>query len=237
LAGTRATQGQFLHTFNALSSRGAAIILTADQHPRKIARLSEELVTRFLGGMIVRIDSPDAETRRAILQAQAAARGVNAPTQVLDYIAEHVRGSIRELEGALASVVVQATLCQKRLDLAMAKSALRDLVRHTSQVISLRDIERAVCHLFQIDAESLRSDSRTRALVYPRMLAMYLARKYSGASYSQIGQYFGGRNHSTVISAERKVQAWLQAEQRNGLLPGFETVADVLADLEATLGT
>ena len=237
LAATRATQGEFLHTFNALWNRGVPIVLSADQHPRKITRLTEELITRFLGGMIVKLEAPDTETRRAILQAQAAMRGANVPAAVVEYIVEHVRGSVRELEGALASVIVQATLCGRRLDLAMAHSALRDLVRHTTQVVSLRDVERAVCQLFQIDAESLRSDSRTRALVYPRMLAMYLARKYSGAAYSEIGQYFGGRNHSTVISAEKKVQAWLRAEERNGLLPGFETVADVLADLEATLGT
>ena len=237
LAATRATQGEFLHTFNALSNRGAPIILTADQHPRRITRLTEELITRFLGGMIVKLEAPDVETRRAIVQAMVTARGANVPGTVLDYIAEHVHGSVRELEGALASVIVQATLCGKRLDVTMATSALRDLIRHTSQVVSLRDVERAVCQLFQIDAESLRSDSRTRTLVYPRMLAMYLARKYSGMAYAEIGHYFGGRNHSTVISAEKKVQAWLRAEERNGLLPGFETVADVLADLEVTLGT
>ena len=187
--------------------------------------------------MIVKLEAPDTETRRAIVQAMVASRGANVPGAVLDYIAENVRGSVRELEGALVSVIVQATLCGKRLDVTMATSALRDLIRHTSQVVSLRDVERAVCQLFQIDAESLRSDSRTRTLVYPRMLAMYLARKYSGVAYAEIGHYFGGRNHSTVISAEKKVHGWLRAEERNGLLPGFETVADVLADLEATLGT
>jgi chromosomal replication initiator protein len=237
LAGTRATQSEFLHTFNALSNRGVPVILTADQHPRKIARLTEELITRFLGGMIVKLEIPDVETRRAILRMQTAIRGADVPSPVLDYIAEHLRGSVRELEGALASVIVQATLCGKRIDLAMAKSALRDLIRHTSQVIGMRDIERAVCQLFQIDTESLRSDSRARALAYPRMLAMYLARKHLGTAYTEIGRYFGGRNHSTVIAAEKKVETWLRAEERSGLLPGFETVVDVLADLEATLGT
>ena len=103
--------------------------------------------------------------------------------------------------------------------------------------MALRDVERAVCELFQVDADALKSDSRARALAYPRMMAMYLARKHTGAAYSEIGRYFGGRNHSTVISAEKKVLGWLRDEERSSLLPGFETVADLLADLERSLGT
>ena len=108
---------------------------------------------------------------------------------------------------------------------------------HTAQAIALRDVERAVCGLFQIDAETLKSEGRTRAVTTPRMLAMYLARKHTGAAYSEIGRYFGGRNHSTVISAEKKVLGWLRDEQRNLLLAGFETIADILAALERALGT
>ncbi len=236
LAAKRATQDEFLHTFNTLINKGAPIILAADQHPRLISRLSEELVTRFLGGMLVKIEVPDLATRKAILQAQAAARGVDLPEAILMYIAVHLRSSIRELEGALSTVIAQAALTGKHIDLHLAQSALRDTIRHTEQAIGLSDVERAVCGLFQIDAESLKSDSRTRALAYPRMLAMYLARKRIRASYSEIGQHFGGRNHSTVISAEKKVETWLQAEQKSSLLPGFETVADLLADLERLLG-
>ena len=237
LAAKRATQDEFLHTFNALIDKGAPIVLAADQHPRLISRLTDELVTRFLGGMVVKIEPPDLATRRAILQARAAARGVNVPETVVAYIAEHLRSSIRELEGALHTVIAQAVLTGKRLDLNLAKTALRDTIRHTAQTVALRDVERAVCQLFQVSAEALKSDSRARALAYPRMMAMYLARKHTGAAYSEIGRYFGGRNHSTVISAEKKVQSWLRAEERSALLPGFETVADLLADLERTLGT
>ena len=203
---TRATQSEFLHTFNALIERGAPIIMTADQHPRRISRLSDELITRFLGGMVVKLDPPDMITRRAILQARSEARGVDIPAAVLDYIAEHLRSSVRELEGALHSVIAHALLTSKRLDLELARTALRDTIRHTSSAVGLRDIERVVCQLFQVDAESLRSESRARAVAYPRMLAMYLARKHTGAAYSEIGRYFGGRNHSTVMSAEKKVR-------------------------------
>ena len=187
--------------------------------------------------MVAKIEPPDLATRRAILQARAVARGVDVPEAVVAYIAEHLRASVRELEGALQSVIAQAVLIGKRLDLNLAKTALRDTIRHTVQSVALRDIERAICQLFQISAEALKSDSRARALAYPRMLAMHLARKHTGAAYSEIGRHFGGRNHSTVIAADKKVQGWLRVEERTALLPGFETVADLLADIERTLGT
>jgi chromosomal replication initiator protein len=237
LAAKRATQDEFLHTFNALVAAGVPIVLAADQHPRKIARLTDELATRFLGGMVVKLDAPDLATRRAILKAKALARGVDVPDAVLGYVAEHLRASVRELEGALHSLIAHAVLTGRRLDLTLAKSALRDTIRHTAQAVALRDVERAVCQLFEVDAEALKSDSRTRVLTFPRMLAMFLARKHVGAAYSEIGRFFGGRNHSTVISAEKKVLGWLRDEGRIPLLAGFESVGDVLAALERTLGT
>jgi chromosomal replication initiator protein len=237
LAAKRATQDEFLHTFNSLFAGGVPIVMAADQHPRKIARLTDELVTRFLGGMVVKLDPPDLATRCAILKAKATARGVDVPDAVLGYVAEHLRSSVRELEGALHSLLAHALLTGKRLDLGLARVALRDTIRHTAQAVALRDVEHAVCQLFEIDAESLRSDSRARALSYPRMLAMYLARKHVGAAYSEIGRYFGGRNHSTVISAENKVIGWLRDEDQTQLLAGFESVHDVLSALERSLGT
>lgn len=235
LAGTRATQNEFLHTFSALLKRGAPIILTADQHPRQITRLTEELVTRFLGGMVVKLDPPDRSTRLAILQQAAELRKVSVPVAVLDYIAENLRSSIRELEGALNTVIGHATLTGERLDLSLARSALRDTVRHVAAAVGLAEVERAVCQLFQIDKEVLKSDTRIRSVSHPRMLAMYLARKHTGCSYGEIGNYFGGRNYSTVMSAEKKVLRWLSDEEKYGLLPGFDTVADLLDDLEARI--
>jgi len=237
LAAKRATQDEFLYTFNALMDKGSPIILSADQHPRSIERLTEELITRFLGGMVVKIEPPDLATRRAILQAKAVARGINVPEPVIGYIAENLRTSIRELEGALHTVIAQALLTGKRLDLNAAKAALIDTIRHTVQTVALRDIERVVCQQFQISAEALRSGSRARALAYPRMLAMYLARKHTSAAYSEIGRYYGDRNHSTVIAAEKKVQKWLRDDESRTHLPGFESVVDLLANLERALGT
>ncbi len=160
LAAKRATQDEFLHTFNALVDKGAPIVLAADQHPRLIHRLTDELITRFLGGMVVKIEAPDLTTRRAILQSRASLRGVDVPEAVIAYIAEHLRASVRELEGALHTVIAQAVLTGKRLDLNLARAALRDTIRHTAQAVALRDVERAVCQLFQVTADSLKSDSR-----------------------------------------------------------------------------
>jgi chromosomal replication initiator protein len=186
--------------------------------------------------MVVRLDAPDPATRKAILEAKAAARGVIVPDAVLDYVADHLRASVRELEGALHSLLAHATLAGRRLDLALAKVALRDTIRHTARAVALKDVERVVCQLFTIDPEALKADNRARAVAYPRMLAMYLARKHTGAAYSEIGRFFGGRNHSTVISAEKKVQTWIDEESRTGLLAGFETIGDLLAALERALG-
>lgn len=236
LAAKKATQDEFLHTFNALVAAGVPIVLTADNHPRQIPKLSDELATRFLGGMVVRVEAPDPATRRAILQSKAAARGVSLPDAVVGYVAEHLRASVRELEGALHSLLAHALLAGKRLDLALARVALRDTIRHTARSIALKDVERAVCQLFGIEPDALKADNRSRSVAYPRMLAMHLARKHAGAAYSEIGRYFGNRNHSTVISAERKVDGWLRDESRNGILPGFETMGDILQALERALG-
>ncbi len=236
LAAKKATQDEFLHTFNALVADGAPIVLTADQHPRQIAKLTDELATRFLGGMVVKLDAPDPAARRAILRAKAAARGVILPEAVLAYVSDHLRASVRELEGALHSLIAHATMTGKKLDLALARSALRDTIRHTARSVALKDVERAVCQLFSIEPDALKAGNRARAVAYPRMLAMYLARKHTGAAYSEIGRFFGGRNHSTVISAEKKVAGWLRDEARNGLLAGFETMGDILNALERTLG-
>ncbi len=235
LAAKKATQDEFLHTFNALMSQGAPIILAADQHPRLMHKLPDELITRFLGGMVVKVEIPEPETRREILKTKALARGIEVPEAVVEFVAEHLRGSVRELEEALNSLIANAVLTGKKIDMNLAKTALRDTIRHTARTLGLRDVERVVCELFQIEPETLKSESRSRASAYPRMIAMYLARKHTGAAYIEIGRYFGGRNHSTVIAAEKKVVIWLRDEERTGLLAGFESVADLLSTLENML--
>jgi chromosomal replication initiator protein len=237
LAAKRATMAEFLRTFDTLVDKGAPIVLSADQHPRLICRLTSELVTRFLSGMIVKIEYPDVMTRQAILRRFAATHGVHVPEVVIVFIAEYVHGSIRELKGALHTVVAHADLTGKQLDLNLVKAALRDTIRHSTPHAALSDLEHIICQRFQISVEALKSDSRARALAYPRMLAMYLARKHTTAAYSEIGRHFGDRKYSTVIAAEKKVKLWLREEEQNALLPGFETISNILADLERSLGT
>ena len=237
LAAKKATQDEFLHTFNALIAEGAPIILTIDQHPRQAAKLTDELATRFMSGMVVKLDTPDPSTRREILKAKAATRGVILPDSVLNYVADHLRSGVRELEGALHSLVAHATLTGKKLDMNLAKTALRDTIRHTARSVALKDVERVVCHLFSIEPEALKAENRARAIAYPRMLAMYLARKHTGVAYSEVGRFFGNRNHSTVIAAEKKVAGWIKDEARSALLAGFETIGEILQALERTLGT
>lgn len=234
-AGTRATQSEFLHTFDALLERGAPIILTARQHPRQITRLNEELVTRFGGGMVVKLDPPDHATRREILQLTCKAKGVTIPSPVLDYIAENIRSSVRELEGALNTVLAYTSLTGTQLDPTLARSVLQDITRPITSAVGLLEIEKAVCALFKIDSQSLKSESRARVVAYPRMLAMYLARKHTPNSFGAIGTHFGGRNHATVIAAEKKIEQWLREEERFNLLPGFNTIAEVIAEVEKVL--
>ena len=238
LAAKRATQDEFLHTFNALVADGVPIVVAADQHPRLIGKLTDELSTRFLGGMVVKMDAPDPATRRAILKAKALARGVDVPDAVLSYIAEHLRASVRELEGALAQPDRP-----RRPDRQAARPEPGQ-VRAPRHDPPHRAVGRACATSSGPSAsssrstpEALKSESRARASTYPRMLAMFLARKHTGAAYSEIGRYFGGRNHSTVISAEKKVVGWLKDEQQRPPLAGFETVADILSSLERSLAS
>lgn len=235
LAAKRATQDEFLHTFNALIQDGAAIVMAADQHPKLIAKLTDELATRFVAGMVVKITPPDFATRKDILKTKALMRGIDVPDPVISFVAEHLRSSVRELEGALNSLIAHAALTGKRLDLALAKIALRDTIRHESQAIALQDVERAVVRLFRVDPSALKSDQRSRSVSCPRMFAMYLSRKRTGAPYSEIGRYFGGRNHTTVIAAEKRVESWLK-QKRSVPIPGFESAADALSALEHALG-
>ena len=187
--------------------------------------------------MVVKVEAPDPATRKAILQGQGRWPGASTcPRPSSPSSPSTCAGASASWKGRLHSLIAHALLAGKRLDLALAKVALRDTIRHTAQAVALRDVERVVCETFGLGAEALKSDGRARAVAYPRMLAMYLARKHTGAAYSEIGRFFGGRNHSTVISAEKKVRSWLEDQGRNPLLAGFETAGDCLAALERALG-
>jgi chromosomal replication initiator protein len=213
LASKRATQEEFQHTFDSLQRDGKQLVLTCDCHPRLADDYAPEMADRLLGGAIWGLSPPDAETRLDLLRAKSARAG-EAPMSepVLRYVADRLRGNVRELEGALHSLRHYSLVSGRPVDLDLAREALADLLRHAVRVVQLTDVDAAVGRVLRLEAGALQSKARTWAVSHPRMLAMYLARKHTAASYSEVGQYFGGRNHSTAVAAEKKVRQWVEAD-------------------------
>lgn len=205
----KAIQEEFLHTFEQLVSHDRQIVLASDRHPKLLTKLSDELVTRFLSGLVCRIDAPDLETRTEIVKKLATRRQANITSNALAYVARRFSRNVRELEGAMNCLETYHQMTGRRIGVTAARQILSDLERDCVKVVSIADIERAVCHTFGLPAGELRSSKRSRSISQPRMLAMFLARRHTQAAYSEIGQYFGGRNHSTVMSAENRVKSWI----------------------------
>jgi chromosomal replication initiator protein len=152
---------------------------------------------------------PDGDTRLALLRAKAAAGSPAVPEEVLGLLAGRLRGNVRELEGALHSLRHYARVTGRAIDLALAHEALADLLRHAVRVVQLADVDAAVCRALKLEGGALQSKGRAWAVSHPRMLAMFLARKHTAAAYSEVGAYFGDRNHSTAVAAEKKVRRWI----------------------------
>ena len=236
LGGKRATQEEFLHTFDVLHSEGGQLVVTCDCHPRLSDDLAPELADRLLGGAVWGLVPPDAETRLAILRAHAVRDGEPAvPDDVLRHLAEQLRGNVRELEGALHSVRHYGRVAGRPIDLALAREALADLLRHAVRVVQLADVDAAVCRVLGLNAGALQSKQRAWAVSHPRMLAMFLARKHTAAAYSEIGQHFGGRNHSTAVAAEKKVRLWLRDQGELAIGERSLRVRDIVERAEREL--
>jgi chromosomal replication initiator protein len=236
LAGKRATQEEFLHTFDALHADGRQMVLTCDCHPRLADDFAPELTDRLLGGAVWGLTPPDAETRRDILRAKVGqARGEPPGEEVLAFIAEQLRGNVRELEGALHSVRHYAKVTGRRIDVPLTREALADLLRHSLRMVKLPDIDGAVCTVLRLETGALQAKGRSWAASHPRMVAMYLARKHTGASYSDIGGHFGGRNHSTAVAAEKKVRQWLRDDAELALGERRFRVREIVERVEREL--
>jgi chromosomal replication initiator protein len=212
LANKRVTQEEFVNTFDALLAEGKQIVVSCDCHPRLEENLLVELTDRLLGGPIWGLEPPDAATRLIILQAKSARNEGRIPEDVLHLLASHLRGNVRELEGALHSVRHYSLVTGRPIDVNLAREAIADLLRHSVRVVQLADIDRQLCQVLRLDGRALQGKQRSWAVSHPRMVAMYLARKHTSSSYSEIGQYFGGRNHSTVVAAEKKVRQLLDSD-------------------------
>lgn len=233
--GKRMFQEEFLHTFADLADHGRPIVLSGTRHPRLLTKLSEELVSRFQSGLVCRLETPDLPTRRKIVEAKAARLAGDFAPEALQYIAQSFQGSVRELEGALNCLHTYYIMTRKRVTQTAAREVLADLERDCLRMVRLSDIERVVCNLFGIKPKDLQSDSRARTVSQPRMLAMFLARKHTPSAYAEIGQHFGGRNHSTVMSAERKVQQWIEHSESIKVASQSWSIGEILQTLEQQL--
>ena len=205
IAGKEQTQEEFFHTFNSLYEAGKQIILSSDRPPKNIPTLENRLRSRFEWGLITDIQAPGFETRVAILEQNAHFRNVELPTDVAEYIAMRATSNIRELEGALVRVIVSASMSDGRLTVERAANALSDVFPGTDVKVSMEDILRTVGQTHGIDTADLRSKGRRQELVVPRQIAMYLIRELTQHSFPEIGQFFSGRDHSTVMYSINKV--------------------------------
>jgi len=200
LANRERTQEEFFHTFNALHETRKQIVLTSDKVPKDIAGLEERLRNRFEWGLIADIQPPDMETRVAILEKKAEIEGLNLPHDVALFLASQIDSNVRELEGSLTRLSAAASLSKTPISVESARIVLRDLLRDR-RAMTIEAIQAAVCDHYQIRLGDILSQKRTRDIVMPRQVGMYLARKLTSASFPAIGERFGGRDHSTVIHA------------------------------------
>jgi len=240
LANKRATQDEFLNTVKAIDTAGKQLVLASDAHPRMIGHFSEALVTRFLSGMVVRIESPDIEVRVGVLRRRAERLKVAVNEAVIAHIAENFSANIRELEGALLEVVAQAHLAGQPITVPFADRAIRDLIRQTAPVVMLSDIESVVAIYFGLTPADLHTSRKSRTIALARGIAMYLARKHTDMSFPEIGRFMGNKNHSTVILATRRIAKVLQAGERVGWLTPDgrkeQELGSLIANLEEQFG-
>ncbi|MEV4753967.1 chromosomal replication initiator protein DnaA [Micromonospora sp. NPDC049559] len=209
------TQEEFFHTFNTLHNANKQIVITSDRSPKQLATLEDRLRTRFEWGLLADIQPPDLETRIAILQKKAAQERLFAPPDVLEFIASRISNSIRELEGALIRVTAFASLTRSPVELSLAEEVLRDFIPDGSgPEITADQIMVSTADYFGVSLEDLRGQSRSRVLVNARQVAMYLCRELTELSLPRIGQAFGGRDHTTVMHADRKIRQQM-AERRS----------------------
>lgn len=213
LAGKERTQEEFFHTFNALHNAGKQLVITSDCLPKEIATLEERLRTRFEWGLIVDIQKPDFETRVAILKKKAARLEVTIRDEVFEYIANNVYENIREMEGALTRLVAKASLMNEDITKEFAEKALQDIINPENEPVTMDRIKSVVAEYFNLDPAELSSKKRDQKIVFPRQIAMYLIRKYTDASLPQIGDYFGGRDHTTVMHAVSKIEESYNKEE------------------------
>ena len=193
------SQEEFFHTFNALLEGQRQIIITSDRIPKAITHVEERLISRFGSGLTVSIDPPELETRVAILEKKALERGINLPDDVAFFVATNVRSNVRELEGALHRIIANSGFTGRHIDIDLAREALRDILVYQEKQISIENIQQTVAEYYKIRVSDLLSKKRSREVTRPRQLAMSFAKEFTNLSLPQIGDRFGGRDHTCLL--------------------------------------
>jgi chromosomal replication initiator protein len=207
LAGKEGTQTEFFHTFNALYDSQKQIVISSDCPPHEIPQLEERLRSRFEWGLIADIQSPDLETKVAILKKKAETEGVPLPDNVAIYIAGKIKSNIRELEGSLIRLIAYASLTGREISLSLAQDVLRNVLQHDERAVTIEGIQKFVSDYYQLKHGELKSRNNSKSIAMPRQIAMYLCKTLTNASLPEIGKSFGGKHHSTVIHSIRKIEA------------------------------
>ncbi len=213
IAKKNTSEEEFFHTFNALHSSKRQIVLTSDRPPKEIEGLEERIRTRFEWGLIADITVPEIETRIAILKAKAERDDIYLPDEVSTFLATHIKSNVRELEGLLIKLQAQASLSGAEISLEMAKQELRLAIPEEGSHLTIESIQTAVAKHFRLKAQDFKSTSRSQSVAVPRQIAMYLIRKYTGVGYKEIGVYFGGKDHTTIMHAVKKIEAALETDR------------------------
>jgi len=201
----RATQEEFLHTIVQVIEHGGQVVVSCDRHPRLLTKHREELTTRFVSGLVCRIEAPGEATRLKLVRSMVVGTKAVFADDALDYIVRRCRRNAREIQGAINQLEGQFSLTGRRITLAVAREVLGEMAEECRRLVRISDVEKVVCEAFGVTAADLRSPSRRKAIALPRAVAMFLARRMTKSAYREIGMYFGGRDHSTVVAAERKV--------------------------------
>jgi chromosomal replication initiator protein len=224
LAGKEGTQTEFFHTFNALYDSQKQIVISSDCPPHEIPQLEERLRSRFEWGLIADIQSPDLETKVAILKKKADNEGVPLPDNVAIYIAGKIKTNIRELEGSLIRLIAFASLTGREISLALTQDVLRNVLQHDERAVTIEGIQKFVSDYYQLKHGELKSRNNSKSIATPRQIAMYLCKSLTNASLPEIGRSFGGKHHSTVIHSIRKIE---DLRQRDG---NFNTLINTFMD-------
>jgi chromosomal replication initiator protein len=211
-AGKERSQEEFFHTFNALLEGGQQIILTCDRYPKEINGLEERLKSRFGWGLTVAIEPPELETRVAILMKKAQQAAMDLPNDAAFFIAQRIRSNVRELEGALKRVIANAHFTGRPISIDLVREALKDLLALQDRLVSVDNIQRVVAEYYKIKVADLHSKRRSRSVARPRQVAMHLAKELTNHSLPEIGDAFGGRDHTTVLHACRKIKELLDSD-------------------------